>query len=131
MSEGMQNVIRATEQESAQCKVSEKELRFEDCWERFQNAAERVEWAFFSSNIYQNKEFEKETRALLKDSKENLEIHNRERKEECLRKEHIIDQILCKTLAKLSTEPEARPRWWETPRVKSGAGSRAEDGEQS
>lgn len=79
MSEGMQNVIRATEQESAQCKVSEKELRFEDCWERFQNAAERVEWAFFSSNIYQNKEFEKETRALLKDSKENLEIHNREK----------------------------------------------------
>lgn len=33
-------------------------------------------WAFFSSNIYQNKEFEEETRALLKVSKENLEIYN-------------------------------------------------------
>lgn len=73
---GMQNVIRAKEQESTRCKVSEKELKFEDRWERLQNGAERVEWAFFSSNIYQNEEFEKETRALLKDSKENLEIYN-------------------------------------------------------
>lgn len=78
LTKGMQNVIRAKEQESAQCKVSEKELEFEDCWERFQNAAAKVEWAFFSSNIYQNKEFEKETRALLKDSKDNLEMYNRE-----------------------------------------------------
>lgn len=76
LNEGMQNVIRAKEQESARCKVSEKELKFEDCWERFRNGTERVEWAFFSSNIYQNKEFEKETKALLKDSKENLEIYN-------------------------------------------------------
>lgn len=76
MNKGMQNVIRAKEQESARCEVSGKELKFEDCWERFGNGAERVEWAFFSSNIYQNKKFEKETRALLKDSKENLELYN-------------------------------------------------------
>lgn len=76
LNKGMQNVIRAKEQESARCEVPEKELKFEDCWERFGNGAERVEWAFFSSNIYHNKEFEKETRALLKDSKENLDIYN-------------------------------------------------------
>lgn len=76
MNKGMQNVIRAKEQESARCEVPEKELKFEDSRERFGNEGERVEWAFFSLNIYQNKEFEKETRALLKDSKENLEIYN-------------------------------------------------------
>lgn len=56
--------------------MSEKKLKFEDCWERFRSGAERVEWAFFSSNVYQNKEFEEETRALLKVSNENLEIYN-------------------------------------------------------
>lgn len=74
--EGMQNVIRAKEQESALCKVSEKKIKLEGYWEKFQNGAERVEWAFFSLNTYQNKEFEEEKRALLNDSKENLEIYN-------------------------------------------------------
>lgn len=37
-----------------------------------------VEWVFFASNIYQNKEFKEETTALLKDSKENLVMCNKE-----------------------------------------------------
>lgn len=69
MNKGMQNVIRAKEQESARCKVSEKELKFEDCWERFRNGLSSLQ-------IFIRTEFEKETRALLKDSKENLEIYN-------------------------------------------------------
>ena len=37
----------------------------------------KVEWVFFASNTYQNKEFEEETAALLKDNKENLVMCNR------------------------------------------------------
>lgn len=34
------------------------------------------------------------------------------RKEGCLRKEHVIHVIFCKTIAKLSAEPGVRPHWW-------------------
>lgn len=37
----------------------------------------KAEWVCFASNVYQNKEFEGETTALLKDSEENL-MCNRE-----------------------------------------------------
>lgn len=43
MNKRMQNVIKAKEEVSAQCKTSEKKLRFEGCWGRFQNGVERVE----------------------------------------------------------------------------------------
>lgn len=37
----------------------------------------KVEWVFFISNIYQDKEFEEEKAALLKDSKKNSAMCNK------------------------------------------------------
>ena len=43
MNKGMQSIIKAKEEVSARYKTAEKKLKFEGCWERFQNEVERVE----------------------------------------------------------------------------------------